>query len=72
MLTPDSVTVPAPSLVKLPVLVVIGSATVILPAPPKVKLNVPVMPSPDVTSKVSVVPLSALIRASAAKVIAPA
>ena len=34
----DKVNVPDPSLVNVPVLVAIGSTTLILPAPPKVRL----------------------------------
>ena len=54
MLVANKVNVPSPSLVNVPVLVVIGSATVVLPAPPKVKLNVPESTFPLATSKVNV------------------
>ena len=70
MLVPERITIPLPSLVKVPVLMVIGSATVILPAPPKVKANVPVIPLPDATSKVKV-PASELILAALPNVMAP-
>ena len=50
---------------------VIASLTVIFPAPPNVKLKVPVIAAPDATSNVNV-PLSELILVSAVKVIAPA
>ena len=71
MLTPDKVNVPDPSLVNVPVLVVIGSATVTLPDPPKVILKVPVIASPLATSNVNV-PESELILEAEACVIAPA
>ena len=45
---------PAPLLVNVPVLVVIASDTVTLPAPVKVKFCVPVIASPLDTSKVNV------------------
>ena len=51
---PDNVNIPDPSLVNVPVLIVIGSGTVIFPDPPKVKLNVPVIALPLETSKVNV------------------
>ena len=62
---------PDPSLVNVPVLVAIGSATVILPEPPKVVLKVPVIALPLATSKVKV-PASELILESEASVIGPA
>ena len=71
MLTLDKVNVPDPSLVNVPVLVAIGSATVVLPDPPKVMLYVPVIALPVATSNVNV-PESELIRESEACVIAPA
>jgi len=55
----------------LAVLVAIGSATVILPEPPKVVLKVPVIALPLATSKVKV-PASELILESEASVIGPA
>ena len=60
MFVPDKVAVPDPSLVNVPVLVAIGSATVIFPAPPRIKLKVPVIALPLATSKVNV-PESELI-----------
>jgi hypothetical protein len=58
-LAAENVNIPDPSLVNVPVLVAIGSVTVIFPAPPKVKLCVPVIALP-LTSRVNV-PLSELI-----------
>ena len=49
----------------------IASLTVIFPAPPNVKLKVPVIAAPDATFNVNV-PLSELILVSAVKVMAPA
>ena len=49
---PPKVKVPVPFLVKVPVDVAIGSATLMLPDPPKVKLFVPEKAEPDETSKV--------------------
>ena len=49
-LLPDSVNDPVPDLVKVPVLVAIGSATVISPAPVNVKCQVPVIALPVATS----------------------
>ena len=58
-------------MVKVPVDVAIGSAIVKLPAPPKVKLYVPVIAFPEATSN-EFVPASAFILVAAPKVINPA
>ncbi len=62
---------PLPTLVNVPVLVAIGSAIVRLPAPPIVKLKLPVIALPLATSKVFV-PASAFILLVAVNVIKPA
>ena len=69
-MTADKVNVPVPDLVTVPVLVAIGSATVVLPLPSKVNANVPAIALPDATSNVSV-PSSDWISLAAARVIAP-
>ena len=61
---------PAPSLVRVPEPVAIGSLTVMLPAPPSVRLYVPAIALPAETSNVSV-PESELIRVALCSVIAP-
>ena len=68
--TADIVNVPEPVLVSVPVLVAIGSATVVFPLPSTVRANVPTIALPDDTSSVSV-PSSDWISLSAASVIAP-
>ena len=67
---PERVSAPDPSLVTVPVLVAIGSATVMLPAPPKVRFWVPVIALPLATSRLRV-PASELIRVVPANVTAP-
>ena len=71
VLLPAKVTVPDPSLVTVPVPVAIGSATVMSPAPPMVRMVLlPLMPLPLTTSSVSV-PAWLWIEPSDASVIAP-
>ena len=62
---PDKVNVPDPSFVNVPVLVAIGSATVMLPDPPKVKLKVPVIAFPLATFKVNVSESELILEAEA-------
>ena len=62
---PDKVNVPDPALVKLPVLVAIGSATVILPAPLNVIAKVPVIALPEATLKVNKSVSDAIVVAAA-------
>ena len=64
---PERVSVPAPSFVSVPVLVVMFPLTVVLPTPPIVRFCVLVMPPESVR-----VSESELIREAAARVIVPA